>query len=97
MQKIANYQIQEWLFSTANGHFDIDLAESGIHPHHIDDIQFSKNYVSCHNRRVSACHGARTNPSRARKQAEFSKKLQNISKSLLTRFFRKTDVFSYQP
>ena len=44
MQKIANYQIQEWLFSTANGHFDIDLAESGIHPHHIDDIQFSKNY-----------------------------------------------------
>jgi hypothetical protein len=27
--------------------------------------------VSCHNRRVSACHWARTNPSRARKQAEF--------------------------
>ena len=40
MHKIANYQIQEWLFSTANGHFDIDLAESGIHPHHIDDIQY---------------------------------------------------------
>ena len=26
--------------------------------------------VSCHNRRVSACHEARTNPSCARKQAE---------------------------
>ena len=34
--------------------------------------------VSCHNRRVSACQGARTNPSRARKQAEFLKKTQNI-------------------
>ena len=53
--------------------------------------------VSCHNRRVSACYGARTNPSRARKQAEFLKKLQNISKSLLTRFFLKTAVFPYQP
>ncbi len=36
------------------------------------------NEVSCHNRRVSACQGARTNPSRARKQAEFLKKTQNI-------------------
>jgi len=44
MKKISNYQIQDWLFSIANGHFDIDLAESGIHPHHINDIQFSKNY-----------------------------------------------------
>lgn len=44
MKKISNYQIQDWLFSIANGHFDIDLAESGIHPHHIEDIKFSKNY-----------------------------------------------------
>ena len=44
MKKISNYQIQDWLFSIANGHFDIDLAESGIHPHHIDDIKFTKNY-----------------------------------------------------
>lgn len=44
MQKIANYQIQDWLFSIANGHFEIDLAESGIHPHHIDDIPYTKNY-----------------------------------------------------
>ncbi len=38
----------------------------------------NRKSVSCHNRRVSACQGARTNPSRARKQAEFLKKTQNI-------------------
>ena len=31
---------------------------------------FQGKMVSCHNRRVSACHAARTNPSCARKQAE---------------------------
>ncbi len=33
-------------------------------------ILFTRVSVSCHNRRVSACHAARTNPSCARKQAE---------------------------
>ena len=40
----------------------------------ISDFKNNTKIVSCHNRRVSACQGARTNPSRARKQAEFLKK-----------------------
>ncbi|HAU1248350.1 TPA: pyridoxal phosphate-dependent aminotransferase [Legionella pneumophila] len=44
MKKIATYTIQDWLFSIANGRFDIDLAESGIQPHRIQDLSFTENY-----------------------------------------------------
>lgn len=44
MKKIATYTIQDWLFSIANGRFDIDLAESGIYPHRIEDLSFTENY-----------------------------------------------------
>lgn len=44
MKKIATYTIQDWLFSIANGRFDIDLAESGIQPHRIQDLSYTENY-----------------------------------------------------
>lgn len=39
------YTIQEWLFSFAEGKYDIDLGESGIQYHHLHDLDLSSN---CH-------------------------------------------------
>ncbi len=67
--------------------FNVNVANSTPPPSLLGTGNADFNYsesptitytVSCHNRRVSACQGARTNPSRARKQAEFLKKTQNI-------------------
>ena len=43
MGNIANYTIQDWLFSEAEGAFDIDLAESGIQYHYFDDLPSAGN------------------------------------------------------
>jgi aspartate/methionine/tyrosine aminotransferase len=44
MPKIASYKIQQWLFTEAEGNFDIDLAESGIQYHWFHDLNLSENY-----------------------------------------------------
>lgn len=44
MSTIAPYKIQHWLFSEAEGQFDIDLAESGIQHHYTKDLDLSQNY-----------------------------------------------------
>ncbi|MET9773218.1 pyridoxal phosphate-dependent aminotransferase [Streptomyces sp. NPDC006367] len=36
--RIATYTIQEWLFSRAQGRFDLDLAESGVQFQHVRDL-----------------------------------------------------------
>ncbi len=41
---ISTYTIQEWLFNTAEGKFDFDLAESGIQYHFLHDLDLSQNY-----------------------------------------------------
>ncbi len=38
------YTIQKWLFDEAEGRFDIDLAESGIQYHHVNDLTIDYNY-----------------------------------------------------
>lgn len=42
--QIAPYTIQHWLFDEADGRFDIDLGESGIQHHHIEDLHICTNY-----------------------------------------------------
>lgn len=44
MAKIALYKIQDWLFSEAEGSFDIDLAESGIQYKSLHDLSTAQNY-----------------------------------------------------
>ena len=44
MAQIALYKIQEWLFSEAEGNFDIDLAESGIQYKRLHDLSVLENY-----------------------------------------------------
>lgn len=41
MKRMPQYKIQEWLFAEAEGHFDIDLAESGIQYHFCKDLKIS--------------------------------------------------------
>lgn len=41
---IANYKIQDWLFSEAEGRFEIDLAESGIQFHSLHDLSVTENF-----------------------------------------------------
>lgn len=38
------YTIQKWLFDEAEGNFEIDLAESGIQYHYINDLEIDHNY-----------------------------------------------------
>src|SRR5688572_5161103 len=38
------YTIQDWLFSCAEGMYDIDLGESGTQFHHLHDLDVSINY-----------------------------------------------------
>ncbi len=38
------YTIQKWLFDTAEGRFDVDLAESGIQFHYLSDLKLDRNY-----------------------------------------------------
>ena len=40
---IAPYTIQAWLFDEAAGRFDIDLGESGIQYHHLNDLRAAGN------------------------------------------------------
>lgn len=44
MTKIATYKIQDWLFSEADGNFNIDLAESGIQFKSLHDLSTRENY-----------------------------------------------------
>jgi aspartate/methionine/tyrosine aminotransferase len=44
MQKIAPYKIQQWLFTEAEGNFQIDLGESGIQYNCFHDLDLSENY-----------------------------------------------------
>jgi aspartate/methionine/tyrosine aminotransferase len=44
MQKIAPYKIQQWLFTEAEGNFEIDLGESGIQYNCFHDLNLSENY-----------------------------------------------------
>jgi aspartate/methionine/tyrosine aminotransferase len=41
---IANYTIQEWLFNTAHGKYELDLAESGVQFQHFGDITFKPEW-----------------------------------------------------
>ncbi|MFC3033788.1 pyridoxal phosphate-dependent aminotransferase [Pseudoalteromonas fenneropenaei] len=41
---IANYTIQEWLFNEAHGHFDYDLAESGVQFQHVKDLTLNDDW-----------------------------------------------------
>jgi len=42
--KIPIYSIQKWLFDKAEGKYEIDLAESGIQFHYLNDLSLDKNY-----------------------------------------------------
>lgn len=44
LNPIANYTIQEWLFNTAHGKYEIDLAESGVQFQNMGDINFSNSW-----------------------------------------------------
>lgn len=39
------YTIQEWLFSTAHGKYDIDLAESGVQFQQVSDIHINPTWI----------------------------------------------------
>ncbi|SIO95800.1 pyridoxal phosphate-dependent aminotransferase [Vibrio spartinae] len=41
---IANYTIQEWLFNEAHGHFDYDLAESGVQFQYLKDLTLNDEW-----------------------------------------------------
>ncbi len=41
---IPEYSVQSWLFETARGKFDIDLAESGVQRQLLSDIQIDPTW-----------------------------------------------------
>lgn len=42
---METYTIQEWLFKTAHGKYDFDLAESGIQFQTVNDININNNWI----------------------------------------------------
>ena len=44
LNTLPQYLIQEWLFSTAKGQFEIDLGESGVEHQHLNDISFDAKH-----------------------------------------------------
>lgn len=42
---MKTYDIQEWLFKTAHGRYDIDLAESGVQFQTVSDVSISDDWI----------------------------------------------------